>query len=300
MVGDPRVTGLERSLGDFVKFEHRDFERKSLSEGSAAKVATPAKVASPEDHTLAALASFAGGPVQTDFFLSGKAKTMSPDRVGSSPSVPADACLLKLLKLSNETRVENLLPDPQSAKPATVAKVVGQTLTLAEALDLARAHRVSVAVDGGRLIFIGADRPPSAEIVAVLRRVGSDLLPLVPLVTDQWLSADWRWFFAERTAAAEQSGLARPEAEARALASCVVEWLNRRLVGSPPDRCCWCGGMDRADQNNALLPFGVGPHAWVHSSCWQRWRDWRRGEAVAALAAVNIHGPEVQKETTDG
>ena len=283
-------------MGDFVKFEPRALERKSVSEGPAAKVAIPAKVASPEDHTLAALAGFAGGPVQIDFFSFRKSQNREPGSVGSSPSEPPDACLLRLLKSSNETRVENSLPDPRSAKPATVAEVGGRTLTLAEALDLARAHRVSVAADGGRLIFVGADRPPPAEIVAVLRRVGSDLLPLVPLVTDQWLSADWRWFFAERAARAETSGLPRVAAEARAFECCLVEWLNRHLANSPPDRCCWCGGMDRADENNALLPFGVGPHAWVHSSCWQRWRDWRRGEAVATLAVFNIHAPEVQND----
>jgi hypothetical protein len=79
----------------------------------------------------------------------------------------------------------------------------------------------------------------------------------VPLVTDQWLSADWRWFFAERAEAAEKSGLAHTMAEALAFDCCVTEWLNRRLVDSPPDRCCWCGGRECADEDNALLPFGL-------------------------------------------
>jgi hypothetical protein len=165
-------------------------------------------------------------------------------------------------------------------------------LSLAEALDLARAHRVKVSVDGGRLIFVGADQPPPAEIVAILRSVGTELAALMPLVHDPWLAADWCWFFTERAAAAERSGLARAAAEAQGFEGCVTEWLNRRFVGSPPDRCCWCGGIERTDENNALLPFGVGPHVWMHSGCWERWRDWRRGEAVAALEALGISQPK--------
>jgi hypothetical protein len=175
-----------------------------------------------------------------------------------------------------------------------------RALSLTDALNLARAHRVSVSVDGGRLIFVEVDHTPPAEVVAILRRVGSDLLPLMRLVTDQWLSADWRWFFKERADGAEQSVLARAAAEARAFDCCVTEWLNRHFAGSPPDRCCWCGGRECADEGNTLLPFGVGPHAWVHSGCWERWRDWRRGEAVAALEALGIHGPAAQKVNADG
>jgi hypothetical protein len=160
--------------------------------------------------------------------------------------------------------------------------------SLSDALALARAHRVSVAFAGGRQVFVGADRTPPADVVAILRRVGSDLLALIPLVTDPWLFADWRWFFKERAAAAEQSGLAHAEVEAQAFECCVVEWLNRHLAGSPPDRCCWCGGMEDVLGAGVLLPFGGNPHAWLHRGCWERWRDWRRGEAVAALEAFEI------------
>jgi RNA chaperone ProQ/FINO-like protein len=161
--------------------------------------------------------------------------------------------------------------------------------SLSDALALARAHRVSVAVAGGRLVFVGADRTPPADVVAILRRVASDLLPLIP-PGDRGRPEDWRSLFKERAAVAEQSGLARAEAEARAFECCVIEWLNRRLVGSSPDRCCWCGGMEDVLGAGVLLPFGIGPHAWLHRGCCEAWRDWRREEAVAALAAFEIRG----------
>ena len=237
-----------------------------------------------EDESEAAVATVAGGHVQTQFlyFLKNGNEVFKPYK--GEPSV-----------------VKNSLSESGAAKPATTATVspdgpsieASETpaLTLADALALARAHRVSVIFAGGRQVFVGADHPPPADVVVVLRRVGTDLLALVPLVNDPWLFADWRWFFKERADGAEQSGLARAEAQARAFECCVIEWGNRHLVDSPQDRCCWCGGIERADENNPLLPFGVGPHAWVHDRCWKRWRDWRRGEAVAALAALGIRRP---------
>jgi hypothetical protein len=44
--------------------------------------------------------------------------------------------------------------------------------------------------------------------------------------------------------------------------------------------------MERDD--NVLLPFGIDSsgHAWLHSACWNPWRDQREREAVAALARL--------------
>ena len=48
---------------------------------------------------------------------------------------------------------------------------------------------------------------------------------------------------AERAGIAEfDGGLPRAEAETRAFECCVVEWLNRNPVCSPPGRCLDCGG----------------------------------------------------------
>ncbi|MFZ1885531.1 MAG: hypothetical protein WAU53_18520 [Rhodoplanes sp.] len=50
-------------------------------------------------------------------------------------------------------------------------------------------------------------------------------------------------------------GLPREEAEARAFACCVVEWLNRIPMRSRPWHCLGCGGREHA--HDPLLPYGV-------------------------------------------
>ena len=60
----------------------------------------------------------------------------------------------------------------------------------------------------------------------------------------------------------------RDQAEARAFACCVAEWLNRNPVRSPPGRCLGCGEAEHGQ--DPLLPFGTEPTgpAWLHSRCW--------------------------------
>ena len=85
------------------------------------------------------------------------------------------------------------------------------------------------------------------------------------------------------------AGCRATEAEARAFACCVAEWLNRNPVRSPPGRCLGCGGSEHA--HDTLLPFGTEPtgHAWLHSRCWAAWHAGRKAEAVAALSTFGIH-----------
>ena len=53
-----------------------------------------------------------------------------------------------------------------------------------------------------------------------------------------WSAEDWKVFFDERVAMAEfDGGLPREEAEARAFACCVVEWLNRIPMRYRRRRC---------------------------------------------------------------
>ena len=109
---------------------------------------------------------------------------------------------------------------------------------------------------------------------------------------DGWSAEDWQVFFEERAGIAEfDGGLPRSEAEALAFACCIVEWLNRNFVRSPPGRCLACGNGHYA--HDALLPHGIEPtgHAWLHSRCWPAWHAERKAGAVAALKAIGITPP---------
>src|SRR5262249_33406515 len=77
--------------------------------------------------------------------------------------------------------------------------------------------------------------------------------------------------------------LPRAEAEAQALASCIVEWLNRNPTPSAPGRCVWCGKAESRDA--AVLPYGteLGTHTWLHAECWPAWQEVRRSQATEAL-----------------
>jgi hypothetical protein len=120
-----------------------------------------------------------------------------------------------------------------------------------QALKAARAAGIRLSIDGDALMLEAAAAPPAsmldllslhkAGIVALLRPVNG------------WSGEDWLAFFDERAGIAEfDGGLPRAEAEARAFACCVVEWLNRNPVRSHPGRCLGCGGAERA--HDPLLP----------------------------------------------
>ena len=104
-----------------------------------------------------------------------------------------------------------------------------------------------------------------------------------------WSADDWHAFFEKRAGvAASEARLPREEAEARAFACCVAEWLNRKLTQSPPGRCLGCGGSEHP--HDKLLPFGTEQtgQAWLHSRCWQDWHASRKAEAVATLSTFGI------------
>jgi hypothetical protein len=103
---------------------------------------------------------------------------------------------------------------------------------------------------------------------------------------------DCRAFFEERSGIVGfDGGLARLEAETRAYACCVAEWLNRNPVRSSPYSCLRCGEAEPG--YDPLLPFGTetAGHAWLHSRCWSAWSAARHAEAVAALQAMGIATP---------
>ena len=169
-----------------------------------------------------------------------------------------------------------------------------------EPLRAARTAGIEVRIEGDYL-FLEAPALPPAQILEVLARHKPGIVALLRPGADGWSAEDWQVFFDERAGISEfDGGLPRPEAEASAFACCVVEWLNRNPVRSPPGRCLACGAGDHA--HDPLVPFGTetAGHVWLHSRCWPAWYAGRKAEAVAALAAMKIATCETLTMTAQG
>jgi hypothetical protein len=161
-------------------------------------------------------------------------------------------------------------------------------MTAALALKSARAVGIRVRVDGDNLELEAPAQPPQA-VLDLLALHKADILRLLRPANDDWSPEDWRVFFDERAGIAEYGcGVPRAEAEARAFACCVVEWINRNPTPSTPGRCLACGGGERSCE--PLLPFGteLTGHAWVHRACWLEWYRATEARAVAALTSMGI------------
>ncbi len=156
-------------------------------------------------------------------------------------------------------------------------------------LKCARASGVRIGVDGDALT-LEADAVPPPAMLELLARHKAQVIALLTRGGDGWSGEDWRAFFEERADISEfDGGLPRDQAEARAFAFCLAEWLNRNPVRSPPGRCFGCGETEHGQV--PLLPFGIDTtgHTWLHSRCWPAWHAGRKAEAVAALATFEIH-----------
>lgn len=161
-------------------------------------------------------------------------------------------------------------------------------MSAVQALNAARNAGVRIGVDGDALT-LDADAAPDAAVLDLLSRHKAGVLALLRTGNDGWSGEDWLAFFDERAGIAEfDSGLSREQADARAFACCLAEWLDRNPARSPAGRCLGCGGSEHA--HDKLLPFGAEPtgHAWLHSRCWPTWHASRKAEAVAALARMGI------------
>jgi hypothetical protein len=161
-------------------------------------------------------------------------------------------------------------------------------MTAAEALRRAHAAGVQIATDGCDLL-LEAQEPAPAHVLSALASHKNGIIALLRAADCGWSAADWQAYFDERAGIAEfDGGLSREDAEARAFACCVAEWLNRHPALSSPGRCLACGSHDHG--SDALLPFGIEPigHAWLHARCWSAWYANRKAEAIAALSAVGI------------
>jgi hypothetical protein len=136
-------------------------------------------------------------------------------------------------------------------------------MSAAEALKAARDAGIRLGIDGDALTLEADAAPPTALLDLLSRQKAGIIALLRP-------AHDWLAFFDERAGIAEfNGGLPRADAEVRAFACCVVEWLNRNPVRSSPGRCLGCGGKEHA--HDPLLPFGTesSGHAWLHS----RWAE---------------------------
>jgi hypothetical protein len=119
-------------------------------------------------------------------------------------------------------------------------------MSAVEALKAARAAGVELALDGDDLVLKAASAPPAAVLDALSRHKAEIMVRLRP-AEDGWSAEDWQVFFEKRAGIVEfDGGLPRPEAEARAFACCVVEWLNRNPERSPAGRCLGCGHREHA------------------------------------------------------
>ena len=108
-------------------------------------------------------------------------------------------------------------------------------------------------IDGDDL-ELEAPAPPPPAVLDLLSRHKADILRLLRPANDGWSPEDWQVFFDERAAIAEfDGGLPRAEAEARAFACCVTEWLNRNPTPSTPGRCLACGGGERSLRSVAAV-----------------------------------------------
>jgi hypothetical protein len=168
-------------------------------------------------------------------------------------------------------------------------------MSAAEALKAARAAGIRIGIDGDALTLEAATAPPPA-LLDLLSHHKASVIALLHTGSDGWSGEDWLAFFDERAGIAEfDGGLFRKQAEARAFACCVVEWLNRNPARSSPGRCLGCGQAEHP--HDPLLPFCTEAtgHAWLHSQCWPAWHTTRRAEAIAALAAMGISQPRTSE-----
>jgi hypothetical protein len=103
-------------------------------------------------------------------------------------------------------------------------------LSAAEALKTARAAGIRLGIDGDALT-LEAPEAPSLGVLDLLSRHKVGVVALLRPAIDGWSAEDWLAFFDERVGIAEfDGGLPRDQAEARAFACGVAEWLNRNPV----------------------------------------------------------------------
>jgi hypothetical protein len=104
-------------------------------------------------------------------------------------------------------------------------------------------------------------------------------------------AVEWRLRLESKVGTAmRMSGMDPIAARKEAFRGLVIDYLNETFPRNcDPNRCEHCRQAETSD--SLLIPFGVGPHAWLHRSCAEPWRESRREAAIAALAALKIEAP---------
>ncbi len=164
-------------------------------------------------------------------------------------------------------------------------------MSAAETIRTAEASGIRLGVEGADLI-LDADLEPPVDVVNAIRRHKAEIIELLAPPGDRWTAEDWRALFDERAGIAEfDGGQTRAEGEALAFERCIVEWLNRHLEHSDPDRCAWCEKPDR--DTHTVVPFGTENHGhtWVHPECWNDWHERRVRQATEALSEFGLRLP---------
>ena len=128
-------------------------------------------------------------------------------------------------------------------------------MSAAQILRSALNAGVTVRLAGNDLALKAAAVPP-VEVRDLLARHKAEIIAFLRHGEGSWKAEDWRAFFDERAGIAEfDNGLSRPDAEARAFACCVSEWLVRNPAVSPAGHCLGCGKGEQGTP--AILPYGT-------------------------------------------
>jgi hypothetical protein len=158
-------------------------------------------------------------------------------------------------------------------------------MTGAEAIALARRRGVTFGVFLGNL-RVYSEGEPDESLVRLLRDNKQAVVDAILAAETE--SDRWRRILAEKVETiVKMRGLTRPDAEREAFQHVLIEYLNKTNPNTDPTRCGHCGGPETPDA--ILLPIGVGErHAWLHTDCWELWREARRTAAIAELAMMKI------------
>jgi hypothetical protein len=143
---------------------------------------------------------------------------------------------------------------------------------------------VTLRSDGDKVIIYGPDELVTHALVREIRAAKSEILAELAKRD----AANLSYHYDGRAPIHEfDGGLDCPRAVAQTYESVVAHRENNNPeASSARDGCVHCGRPETPEAN--VVPFGIGPHVWLHHACWAAWSAARRAEATTALAAIGI------------